>query len=820
MKLQFYPIDITYKIIADKPVVFMYGRTTKSDQICVADGSFMPYFWAIPKKGKEQELKEKIRDLEVEYKGNQIKITKTEIEKKKHLGKELQAIKIFTQKPKDVATLRSHVKELKGIIKVLEADIPFVRRYLIDKGITPLTLTTVEGEEFKIKSKVPTIKADTITQEGTTFKDPKILAFDIETYSPARGRILSKENPIIMLGFYGQNFKKVFTWKKFKTKEKYIEFVSSEKELIKKFKQTLEQYNPDVLAGYFSDGFDLPFIKMRAERYKIKLDVGLDYSEFKTSKGRRQKTSLAGIVHFDVFEFISRIFARTLETDNYDLSSVSHELLGKKKKDVPIEELVEVWDNKPEKLEKFCEYNAHDAFLAYKLCKKIFPNASELVKIVGVPLFDINRMSFSHLVEWYLIKQSRQFNELCPNKPAYDEIRQRRINTYKGAFVYKPEPGLYKDIVIADFRSLYPTIIASHNISLETFCCDCCRDEAEKAPLEREEYWYCTKKKGLISSSIEHLINRRMRVKEILAKTKRKDKKYLLLDARQDALKVLANASYGYFAFFGARWYCLECAKSITAWGRHYIHKVIDAAQKQGFNVIYSDTDSIFFTLGDKKKQDVKNFLDTVNMLLPELMELEEQGFYPAGIFVSARLVSMGAKKKYALLDEDDSIKIKGFATVRSDWSMIARATQEKVLEIILKKNDPETALQYVQKVIHDLRDKKVDLNDVVVHTRMQKELDEYEQIGPHVAVARKMANQGISVGVGSSITFVVTEGKGMIRDRAEMPEQCKQTDYDANYYINNQIIPAVDKIFEVIGYSKEDLLEHKHQKKLDKFFK
>jgi len=825
MKLQFYPIDITYKVIANKPSILLFGRTTKGEQICVLDDSFLPYFWAITEKGEEEQLASKIKKTRIDYKGNIISVLKTEIEKKKYLGKDVTAVKIYTQYPRNISTLRSKIKEIPGVNEVLEADIPFIRRYLIDKEITPLTLTTVEGENFPLKSRVPVMKAQTITQEETTLKDPRILAFDIETYSPAGGRILSKENPIIMLGFYGKNFKKVFTWKRFKTAKKYIEFVNSEADLINKFKETIEQYRPDILTGYFSDGFDIPYIMMRAEKYKIPLDIGLDYSAFETKKGRRPKTSLTGIVHFDVFQFISRIFARTLETDSYSLNSVASELLGEEKKDVDIAKLVETWDNTPEKLAKFCEYNLQDAYLTFKLCEKIFNNASELVKIVGIPLFDINRMGFSHLVEWYLIKQSKSFNEICPNKPTHDEIKQRRIQTYKGAFVYKPEPGLYKDLVICDFRSLYPTIIASHNISLETLNCSCCREEAETTPIETaptgyEKYWFCKKKKGLVSTAVEGLIKRRMRVKEIMAATKRKDKKYLLLNARQDALKILANASYGYFAFFGARWYCLECAKSITAWGRYYIHKVIDAAQKQGFDVIYSDTDSLFLTLGKKKKQDVKDFLDKVNLILPELMELEEQGFYPAGIFVSARLSGFGAKKKYALLKEDNSIKIKGFATVRSDWSMIARETQKKILEIILKKNKPEKALEYVRNVIHSLRNKKIPLDQVIVHTQLQKELDEYEQIGPHVAVARKMKSLGVPIGPGSTITFIIKQGQGMIRDRAELPELCKQKDYDANYYINNQIVPAVEKIFEVLGYKKEDILAHKDQKKLDKFFK
>ena len=64
-----------------------------------------------------------------------------------------------------------------------------------------------------------------------------------------------------------------------------------------------------------------------------------------------------------------------------------------------------------------------------------------------------------------------------------------------------------------------------------------------------------------------------------------------------------------------------------------------------------------------------------------------------------------------------------------------------------------------------------------------------------------------------------MTQGSDIIRNRSKLPDEVKEDEYDADYYISNQVVPSVDKIFEVLGYSKEDLLEHKEQKKLEGFF-
>ncbi len=815
-RIQFFLLDITYKVIDEKPLIYLFGKTSKGDRICIIDEGFEPYFWVIPKKG--QNIQKRIEETKATREEKTSEVTRTEQHNKKYFGKDVTALKVFTKLPRDVPILRDELKNLETVESINEYDIPFVMRYLIDKKLTPLTLIEADAEPaIAERLKVPAFKAERIIQFSEDIpKNPRILAFDIETYNPKGKNIDMENNPIIMLSFYSENFKKVFTWKRFKTDEDYIEFVEGESHLIEEFIETIETFRPDILVGYYSDGFDFPYIEKRAEKYKIKLGIGLDYSEAESYAKKKSRYEINGIPHVDILNFISKaVDIPSLEF--FGLDNVASEILGEKKINVELDKLAEAWDSKHEELEEFCKYNLHDSYLAYSLAEKMLPNMIEVVKIVGLPLFDVTRMGFSQLVEWYLLKQAPNFNEISPNKPHHDEIKRRRMQTYKGASVYEPTPGLYKNLVVFDYRSLYPTIISSHNISPATLNCGCCKDEVDIVPFEdkKHNHWFCKKKKGFLPTVIEDLITRRMRIKEIM-----KDKYDVFLDARQNTLKILANAFYGYYGFFAARWYSIESAQSITAYGRYYIMKVIEKAQKSEFNVVYSDTDSVFITLDGKTRNDAMKFSEAVNLELPGIMELEYKGLYPSAIFVSAKVGDYGAKKKYALLAENGKIEIKGFETVRRNWSPVAKETQENLLRIVLKENDAEKALEYARKVIDSLKNHKVSVENVTIRTQLQKEISEYDTVGPHVEIAKRMKEKGIDVSAGSLIKYVVVKGAERIRDRARLPEEIEQEDYDADYYINNQIVPAVERIFNVLGYTKEDLTGSKEQSKLGKFFK
>ena len=192
-------------------------------------------------------------------------------------------------------------------------------------------------------------------------------------------------------------------------------------------------------------------------------------------------------------------------------------------------------------------------------------------------------------------------------------------------------------------------------------------------------------------------------------------------------------------------------------------------------------------------KNQAQKFISYINSTLPESMELEYEGFYRRGFFVS--------KKRYAVI-EDGEIIAKGLELVRRDWAPIVKKTQEAVLMAILKE--------------------EVENKELIIHTQITKPLDQYKQVGPHVIAARKIEEHGIKVTRGTIVQYIIVRGKGSISQRAIPYEYSEGYAYDKDYYINNQLIPAIERIMYSFGYSKKDLQDMSRgevQQSLDAFF-
>lgn len=212
-------------------------------------------------------------------------------------------------------------------------------------------------------------------------------------------------------------------------------------------------------------------------------------------------------------------------------------------------------------------------------------------------------------------------------------------------------------------------------------------------------------------------------------------------------------------------------------------------------------------------KQQAQVFLKYLNSTLPESMELEYEGFYRRGFFVS--------KKRYAVI-EDGEIIAKGLELVRRDWAPIVKKTQEAVLMAILKEGDSDKAISEVKKVLKKIKKGDVDKKEMIIHTQITKPLDQYKQIGPHVIAARKIEEHGIKVTRGTIVQYIITKGKGSISQRAVPYEYSEGYAYDKDYYINNQLIPAIERIMYSFGYTKqdlEDMAKGEVQQSLDAFF-
>ncbi|MCS7134793.1 MAG: hypothetical protein NZ889_03000, partial [Candidatus Pacearchaeota archaeon] len=449
----------------------------------------------------------------------------------------------------------------------------------------------------------------------------------------------------------------------------------------------------------------------------------------------------------------------------------------------------------------------------------LWPDMQEFCLIIQEPLFEITRASMSQLLEYYILHRLPSYNEIAERKPTHEEISERKKRKpVEGAFVLQPKAGLYENLAIFDFTSMHTSIIVSFNISKSTLLDRYEKDAYETPWIEwhgKKTKFYFTKRRGFLPEMCKELIKKRKEYKQQYKKNPSP-----ITKARSNAFKLLTAAVHGYFGFFGARYYSLEASASVLAFVRKFNMETIEKVKEAGYEVIYSDTDSIAFCLGKKSKKDVLDLLRKLNSELPEMMELELEDFYVRGIWVTKRTKEFGAKKKYALITEDGKIKIRGFETVRRDWCKLARKVQDTVLEMILKDGRPDRALEYVRRIIKEVKEKRIDKKEMIILTQLKKTLESYESVGPHVEIARKMKALGIPVEPGMMIEFIIAETKNkksLIRERAKLPEEVSDKGYDSNYYIEHQIIPAVENIFEIFSITKEDILG-KGQKKLLEF--
>jgi DNA polymerase I len=722
---------------------------------------FQPYFYATAKKDAAA-LAEKVRQME--------NVTAAEVKKMTDLGREVDVLKITVKIPGNVPELRAKVKELPECSEVREAEIPFSRRFLINSKLSPM--------------------------ENAESNGLVVASIDIEVLM--EGNVPdAKKHAIIMISYADSTgHKRVWTTKKTAFKADWLIALPGEKDLITEMVETIKRQSVDLIVGYNSDNFDFPYIEERAGKFGVKLGIGIDGEEIKSERrGMDTGVKVKGRPHVDLYPVCRQAF----NLPRYQLEDVYAHLSGHEKPDIDTGRMKDYWES-DEKFKELAEYSLSDAVSTLEIAQAVLPLQYELCRVIREPIYENSRMSSSQRVERLLMNWAFEKNILVPNRPSDEESGERYQEPFEGAYVVEPLKGIHDNIVLFDFRSLYPSIIISHNVDPSTIDCGCCtRQNAHIAP---NKHYFCKNKKGFIPEVLEWLVKKRIELKGEFKKESDPQKK-AILNVKQQALKLLANSMYGYYAFVRARWYSRDCAEAIAAWGREYIQKTIEEAKKNGFEVVYGDTDSIFITKPEEEDREVilkgaKEFVKRINEKLPEAMELEFEGFYPRGIFIT--------KKRYALTDEKGVLTVKGLETKRRDWAEIAKDTQTKVLSAILFERNPEKAAEIVKQVVKNIKDGNVKLKDLAINTQMTRGMGEYVQPGPHIEAARKAMKHGMDFKQGSIITYVVTKKGGSITDQARVIDFVEEGDYDAEYYLGHQVLPAVTRILEALGYTEQEL--------------
>ncbi len=585
---RFVLLDIDYITEEDKAVVRLFGKLKGDEEgksVIILDKNFKPYIYVVPLD--EEQCVEDLNEFDIEMVG---------WARKEYMGENKDFLKVTLNHPQDVPKLRDKIRNLDSVKDIMEYDIPFYRRYLIDKAIFPMAEVSVDGECLDINSINFMCGNDVCVFEmngepkpiNSEFPELKTLSFDIEVRNP-KGMPQAEEDPIIMISLSSnQGLQKVISTKK--SPLEYVETVKTEAHMLERFVEVIKSENPDLLIGYNSDNFDMPYIRDRATKLNVKIGIGTDGSELKfMRRGYTNSALVKGRIHVDLY-LLSR---RYLQLDRYTLERVYKELFDEHKVDVPGDEIFEYWDQGGEKLEKLFKYSLDDAVAVTKIGEKLLPLSMELTRIVGQPFFDIARMATGQMVEWYLIRKAFEIGDMVPNKPSSSQYSERRGKKAAGGYVKDPVKGLHENIVSFDFRSLYPSIIISKNVSPDTLVIECQEDECYIAP--EVGHKFLKKPVGFVPSIIGNILKERVRLKTQMKDAENPREKQVL-DVQQQALKRLANSMYGVYGYSRFRWYRIECAEAVTAWGRDFIKKTMIKAEDFGFKAIYADTDGFYAT--------------------------------------------------------------------------------------------------------------------------------------------------------------------------------------------------------------------------------
>ena len=523
----------------------------------------------------------------------------------------------------------------------------------------------------------------------------------------------------------------------------------------------------------------------------------------------------------DVYEIIkesARIGLMKLK--RYGLGDVSKALLGEDKVDIAHSEIVKYWNGDPDMVKKLIDYSRKDSVLALKLMndRALIDKFVQLSKVTGVLLQDSLSSGEATRIETYLLREFNLRDFVVPCKPSGVEMSRRSINrddlSLKGAIVLEPQSGLHtKAVVYMDFKSMYPSIYISYNICPTTILDKDSEMEGTDTPYG-VRFVSKSVRRGIIPQIVERLISERDDVKRQM-RVEEDSEKRREMNARQLALKITANAFYGYTGYIRAKLYVLDIANAITSCGRHLITKTRDVVDSdKRFKVIYGDTDSVMVKTQTEDLDEAyklgQELEIVINEALGNVVKMKIESVFKTILILTKKRYAAWSFEKRG--DEwEEKIVMKGIETVRRDWCDLVSMTLYRVLEIILKEQDPKKAFNYVRDTLKKLQNNEIPIESLVITKSVSKPLHTYKGIQPHIELVKKMRQRSPTdaPGVGDRVGFVIVQGLQLLSNRAEDPEYIKEKNLkiDSKYYIENQLIPPLERVFDAMDIDKSELL-------------
>jgi DNA polymerase elongation subunit (family B) len=507
----------------------------------------------------------------------------------------------------------------------------------------------------------------------------KVTFIDIETYSvDTFPDIEDPTHTVNVITCYDTFSKKFHTFglKPYTGEAKNVIYkhCKDERELFKQFLSYLEADYPDVLSGWNSEFFDIPYIIARCERILgeeyVKQLSPLRNVYFRSIKGKfgrdQKRYYIDGMSSIDYLDIYRRFCLKLRES--YKLDAIAEIELGENKVDYGDMDLATLADTD---WNRFIDYNIQDVNLLVKLEEKLqYISLLRMLSYVGLTTLE-GAMGTISVINGALTIRSRKRGEVLSTF-----VRKEGTGKNPGAYVAEPKNGFKTNIVSFDANSLYPNVMISLNLSPETKIGRVEKNhdgnvtvyhvsgksveltpekfsaymKAERCSLTKAGFLFSQKKKGIIPEFLDYYYQERVEIKgrlfdakKELAKMSKKDKEYKelqyeveRLNTKQMVIKILVNSCYGYMGNKQAPIGDDDIASSVTLTGQAVIKeagRLLQQYLRENFNItdessldeswVYSDTDSCYFSLGcieDQVPIKVDNeinpkFYDTVQSL-------------------------------------------------------------------------------------------------------------------------------------------------------------------------------------------------------------
>lgn len=702
-----------------------------------------------------------------------IPYNRKEVELKNFDDKVVDALYFNTQRD-----LRIAAEELEKMsIPTFESDVDPVRRFLMERFIN--AQVRVEGICYQ-KTNLASFTNPKI--EPCEFT-PKLLIASIDIETGQSGQLYS-----VAIHLSGkEEEKKVFIVSEKKEKLlAHIAICPDEKELLLSFMKWFNEKDPDVVIGWHVIGFDLMFLENKCREFNLSFDIARADGRvsLRQRKPRGYFASVTGRIIIDGPQALRTSF---FTFEDYRLETVAQELLAEGKTITPDQDKVaEIERLFVEDKAKLAEYNLNDAILVTNIFKKagLIELSIRRSQLSGLLMDELGMMTaaFDH----FFLPKLHRAGYVAPNVKDLDTSEHAA-----GGYVMDPIPGIYDDIIVLDFKSLYPSIIQSFKIDPYSNL------KSEIDTIKTLNGYKFSSTQHFLPEFIDQLIEQRN-----LAK-KKNDKQL------SQAIKILMNSFYGVMGSFGCRFYHPNLPTAITGTGQKLLMGSKDFLAGQGYEVIYGDTDSLFLKLkegeGENAEGNGKRIAEDLNIFwsekiqndfgLKSYLEIEFEKYYRKFILTPARGSESGAKKRYAgLVSESgrENIEFVGMEFVRSDWTRLAKEFQVELYNRIFNNDEIEN---WIREIVKKVKGGEYD-DKLVYRKRLRKDVDEYtKNIPQHVKAARMLPETS------GTVYYVITK-------RGPVPVELKHTDIDYDHYIEKQIKPIADSVLILLGESFDSIVQ------------